>query len=332
MFKMKTQSQALKVSAFAVLLVAALTVESSSRLQEYPNFFGWYLQTSRGLQQLDEQPVTWRSGLSGVCGLWGMEGLSKEPSVVVTTARPTALVYEQDVDIAKVQLGRLTFIDKIEPQRLMKEPPDPPFFQNLCGVPYGVPIPLKLWMLTETIPLRRGPVQGKPGLYRIEPVKDLSDGVYVLFPGDFVGVARIRDVGRKIVMPFRVQGVGIKSDQSKPELQPVSLSFNRALLSQGVRNGEPVGVSDRFPTSATTLVCYLVVSHEQAGQVIEFVWIQPDGQERGRSSTVLTAPRGGQAQFAYGALRPRTLLQPGQWRADIYVDGALAKYIEFTVY
>ena len=315
-----------------VLLLAAQTIESSSRVQEYPGFYGWYLQNGRDLQQLDEQSATWRSGLSGVCGLWGMEGLSGEPSVAVNVARPTALVYQQNIDISKVQLGRLTFVDKIEPQRLMKQPPDPPFFQNLCGVPYGIPIPLKLWMLTETIPLRRGPVPGKPGLYRIEPVKELSDGVYALFVGDFVGVARIRDVGRKTIMPFRVNGVGTKSDQRKPEVQPVSLSIDRALVGQGIRNGEPLGISDRFPTSSSTLVCYLIVSRTHGGEVIEFVWIQPDGQDRGRSSTVLDPPRRGQTQFTYAALRPRTLLQPGQWRADIYVDGVLAKYIEFTVY
>lgn len=329
---MKTSTNIWTFGLILVLLGGVSIVASAQKQQDYPGFYGWYLETGRELQQLDEQTVTWRSGLSGVCGLWGMEGLSREPSAVVHTARPSALVYQQEIDVSKVQLGRLTFIDRIEPQRLMRAPPDPPFFRNLCGVPYGMPIPLKLWMLTQTVPIRRGPVQGKTGLHRIQPLKELSDGVYALFVGDFVGVARMRDVGRKTVMPFRVQGVGTKSDQNKPELQPVSLRIDRALLSQGVRNGEPVGVGDRFPTALTTLVCYVVVSREQAGQVIEFVWIQPDGQERGRSSTILQAPRTEQSQFTYGALRPRTLLNPGRWRVDIYVDGALAKYIEFTVY
>ncbi len=74
--------------------------------QKYPEFFGWYVQAPDGFQQVDEQPVTFRSGLSGVCGLWGMEGLSREPLVRVTTAAPSILVFQQGIDIAKIQLGR----------------------------------------------------------------------------------------------------------------------------------------------------------------------------------------------------------------------------------
>ena len=334
--------------AVLMMLVAAPEVHA----QIVPEFYGWYVREDSAYKQLSEEQVTWRSGLRGVCAQWGMEGVPTEPKFTVSGPKPAFVAYQQEIDVRSVRLGRLTFVNDIEPSRLMKTPPDPQFFQNLCGVSYSARIPLRLWMLTETIPVNTGPIPGNPGMFRIQPAEELSNGVYVLFGGDFVGVARIRDVARKIVVPFRLSGgANAPAAAETPAEQAVGLNINRALLAEELsQDGDPIGVTDRFSSAVRTMVCYVAISGEREGQVIEFVWVQPNGRERARTSTTTSAPNPRQdqpvrlfgreigrrssngQQFLYSTLTPRTLLQPGRWRCDVYVDGALAKTLPFIVY
>ena len=124
---------------------------------------------------------------------------------------------------------------------------------------------------------------------------------------------------------------GAVSELAAPRLEQVSLSIDQALLAQSVENGTPSGISDRFPVDIARIVCYVVVSRERAGQVIKFVWIQPNGQQSIQSSSSLSRPMVGHPQFASSTFIRRTALQAGRWRVDIYVDGALAKYVYFTL-
>ena len=64
---------ALKRCVTLTIITVTIMVTRSWSQQQYPDFFGWYIQAPSGPQQIEEQPVTFRSGLSGVCGLWGME-------------------------------------------------------------------------------------------------------------------------------------------------------------------------------------------------------------------------------------------------------------------
>jgi len=331
-----------------MVLVAA----PEARSQVVPEFYGWYVKEDSTYRQLSEEQVAWRSGLQGVCGQWGMEGVPSEPTLSVSGAKPTFIAFQQDIDVRRIRLGRLTFVSDIEPARLMKTPPDTQFFQMNCGVSYSARLPLRLWMLTETIPVNTGPVAGNPGMYRVQPAEGLSDGVYVLFTGNFVGVARMRDVARKTVVPFRLTGGSrTVAATAVPAEQAVDLSINTALLAEGLtQDGEPIGATDEFSSAARTLFCFMVVSGEREGQVIEFAWVKPNGRERVRTSTVTKAPNPrrdkpvkifghelgrrpprGRA-FFYSVFRPKTVLQPGRWRCDIYVDGALGRTLPFTVH
>jgi hypothetical protein len=112
---------------------------------------------------------------------------------------------------------------------------------------------------------------------------------------------------------------------------PEVLSIDEAVLAAEIRNGEPMGVSDRFRATARSIVCYVIVSNERAGQVVEFVWTEPTGFERARSSTVLAEPNATQSQFAFGIFRPRAILPKGEWRVDIIADGMTIRQLRFNV-
>lgn len=298
-----------------------------------PQFYGWYLRAEGGLKQIAEQSATWRSGLSGVCGVWGMEGLASTPTTTSSHPQPLFIVYKQNVDMSKMQLGRLTFVEEIDPRRLMKNPPDPPFFQNLCGVsPYN-PLSLKLWMLSGTEPFEVGPVEGKQDMYQLRPKRELAGGVYAFFSGSFTGVARMRDVQRSVLIPFQVVGTGPATPQkeSLPPEEKISLVIREAVVAQGIAEGLPIGASTRLGTGVRSLVFYLLVDGAHGGEVAEFIWYQPDGEERARSSVVFGNPRGRGTQYVFGRFNPRTVLIPGRWRAEVSIDGRLAKRVYFVI-
>jgi hypothetical protein len=112
----------------------------------------------------------------------------------------------------------------------------------------------------------------------------------------------------------------------------VSLTIEESAMAEEIRDGEPVNVGSRYPSWSRNIACYVRVSRERSGQHIEFVWVQPDGLERVRTSSVLQDSRPQFYQFASSTFRPRAPLQKGAWRVDIYVDGVLARTLEFDVF
>jgi hypothetical protein len=213
-------------------------------------------------------------------------------------------------------------------------------------------MPVRMWMPTGIlVPLRQAPVNGQSEMVRLQPTKTLSNGIYALFEEGFDGAGILRPRPRTVHI-FEVTGHPEAPADSWPPVEVVPLRISRAVIAAGINEGigfgvdmkpweilteqvpesEPYGVRNQFSPGAVQIVCYVETTNEKAGQGIEFVWIQPGGFERNRSSsTVPGTARRGETYYTFSRFRPTTVLEPGSWRVDIYVDGALAKHLPFTV-
>jgi len=155
-----------------------------------------------------------------------------------------------------------------------------------------------------------------------------------------VRLATLRSLGRRppTEAPHAVQPPAEPTHTTSPAIapsQPLPLTIRQAVIATAVgEDGRPLGVGETFNAEDKRLVCYVSFSEERAGQRLEIVWINPYGEQDGRTSEVLETPPRGQERgerFVASHKVPRGFFHTGEWRANVYVDGVLVKAIPFRV-
>lgn len=108
-------------------------------------------------------------------------------------------------------------------------------------------------------------------------------------------------------------------------------SITRAVVGTGMVGDEPTGVGSVFSARVPRIVAYLEGRGMRAGDVIDIVWIQPDGSTRARAPQTIQRDSGNRLWYGFSNLTPRTPLPAGSWRIDLILNGQFVQSIHFTV-
>lgn len=108
-------------------------------------------------------------------------------------------------------------------------------------------------------------------------------------------------------------------------------SITRAVIGTDMIGDEPAGVGTTFTSQAARLFAYVEGRGMKSGDVVELIWVQPDGSTRGRSAVNVNGDAGRRLWYGYSSLTPRTPLPPGSWRVDVIVNGQFVRNIPFSV-
>lgn len=299
-----------------------------------PDFYGHYLQKDGAWVEIPPAKTQWVHPFGGVCASAGIEGLNSVSEIATNDQRPSLLVFQQGVDMKKLELIRLWFFKELRDvdfNPMAKSGPDV-FVDDACGARYDRVrlVPFGMWTIVGTYPVQVGPVPNRPDMFRIRPQENLSPGVYAISHSlAFSSRPSAGDVSTPLWV-FRVAGPERKPVKpSEPSEPPIEIL--RAVTAEGVDPSKgAVGIKTQFPVSVREVVGYLEVGRCRGGQVVEFAWMRPDGIIQVKSTNTLQG-RAGQRQYVSSTFRPNNILMPGQWSLGISVDGNPAKSVDFTV-
>lgn len=177
-------------NAIIEAMASAGTMETPAvtKKEDLPSSYGIYALSQNGAQELQSSPVSTVIGLkpgglrSNTDRGMAMDGFSGEPQNIIADPSRGFVIYQQNVKPGDLSLSELAYVRSARASdfNILKTSLN---FREVYLANPSDNIQVGLWRPNGKVAFRVEPVEGRSGMFKLLPVKELKPGKYALFSG-----------------------------------------------------------------------------------------------------------------------------------------------------